>query len=120
MHHTPPGTSGKVARKRVPGKCIKKVFEAFATQYPRLAIYEGEILQLRQFPQSEEGQDHVHSQCMESARLSLQEVSKARVRWMSCAPVKREREGQGGAALEDEAAHPAQRQRRPVGPAAAP
>ena len=86
-------TRGKNDRKRCSHMCLMKLFKGFAEQFPRLAIYDGQsTLQLRNFPQDEEAQDKMHNDCMTAVRLTLKSVSDARVKWMSSAAVKRERQ----------------------------
>ena len=66
-------------------------------------------LKLRSFPEAHDGRDNMHNDCMKSAKLTLQTVSRARVKWMSSAPVKRGRTESGEPAPGG--APPAQRRR---------
>ena len=111
MKHNPPGTSGNDSRKNIPNAYgrVRKLFKAFANQFPRLATLQGENLHLRVFPDDEDGQTKMHNDCMEAVRLELKTVSQARVKWMSGgAGVKRELEPPAAA----EPAGPSRRARR--------
>jgi hypothetical protein len=82
MSHIPRGGSSK-NRKRINMTSVKPLLKTFAEAYPRLAVFDGATLQLRQFPEDARGQDLMHTDCMKAVRLTLSSVSAARVSWMS-------------------------------------
>ena len=101
------------AKGRCTSVCVAPLLMAFAAQFPRLVVYESSNLHFREFPQDGRGQDLMHNDCMSAVRLTLKQVSEARVKWMSVVSVKRELDESGAEApaVVPGGAPPAQRRR---------
>lgn len=77
-------------------ECVAELLKVFAEKFPRLAVFEGGVFHLRDFPEDHAAQDRMHNDCMQAVRVSLKVASEARVKWMMTSnPVaKRAREGE--------------------------
>ena len=76
--------------RRVTQASIIALFNTFAHEFPRLAVLDGQGLQLRDFPQDHSAQDKMHNEMVRGTRLTLREAPQARVKWMSRSGAKRD------------------------------
>ena len=99
MKFNQPGTKGISARKACQLSCIARLFKPFVERHPLLASLddvEGS-LHFRDFPEDDGAQDRMHNECMTAVRLTLHQVSEARVNWMLAGGVTAQPAQQGQA-----------------------
>ena len=90
----------------VPKHEVRDLLQALAEQCPRICTFAGDTVFFRDFPAEEPEQIKLHNELMLCARLSLQEVSQARVLFLKKRPARQ----------EPSSAPPRSRQRAPEGP----
>ena len=65
---------------------VRELLTALATQYSRICTFADDALTFRDFPEGETAQIKLHNEFMLSARLSVHDVSKARISFLRKRP----------------------------------